>query len=442
MTDLQLSLIGIAGVFVAGVFTYNKIQEYKAKKSVERAFATDHDDVLMRAHDVQAPPHGAVPAQPVMPASAPAAPAAPFVADVAHAPAPAATASAEALAARREPSFSFDDSLAATARVEPSIGDVAAVAGVGADSGAGVLPAAPAVAFSTEPSAPGAPEPDEAELAARADAAQAAAAEQATALVDPLIDCLLPLALEAPLRGEKLLPVLHTLRMVGNKPVHFIGLAVSGDWEPIVHGGIYTKLQGGVQLASRSTALNELEYSELVTRLRAMADDIGAEPEVPDMIEVMAEARNLHRFVASHDAQLGVNLQSNGAPWAISTLIGALEKQGFDVRPDGRYVMPDGEGGFLFSLSTNVTLAEETTSRLTLLLDVPCVAPARDGFGAMIACAKSLVGRLDATIVDDYNQPLSDASLAEIAKQVQDFYAEMNDADIPAGSTRALRLFS
>ncbi|HWW68810.1 MAG TPA: cell division protein, partial [Duganella sp.] len=54
MTDLQMSLIGIAGVFVAGVFTYNKIQEYKAKKSVERAFATDHDDVLMRTGETPA----------------------------------------------------------------------------------------------------------------------------------------------------------------------------------------------------------------------------------------------------------------------------------------------------------------------------------------------------------------------------------------------------
>ena len=403
MTDLQMSLIGIAGVFVAGVFTYNKIQEYKAKKSVERAFATDHDDVLMRT--------GEAPAARPEPRIEPHVDAVPGV--------------------RQEPSFSLD-------------GDTGApgVAGAEAAAAASAL-AAVAGEFSTDAIDPSAStEAAEAALIARANAASAAAAEQATALVDPLIDCLLPLALEGAARGDKLLPVLQTLRMVGNKPVHYIGLAVSGDWEPIVHGGVYTKLQGGVQLASRSTALNELEYSELVTRLRAMADEIGAEPEIPDMIEVMAEARNLHRFVAGHDAQLGVNLQSNGAPWAISTLIGALEKQGFDVRPDGRFVMPDGDGGFLFSLSTNVTLAEETTSRLTLLLDVPCVAPARDGFGAMVACAKSLVGRLDATIVDDYNQPLTDAALGEIATQVQDFYTEMNEADIPAGSTRALRLFS
>ena len=388
MTDLQITLFGAGGVFIVGVFSYNKWQEYKAKKSVERAFSTDHDDVLMREGDA-----------PVTDAQEP--------------------------VLRQEPRFDA----APAAKAEPSFG---------------APPAAPVsdAPVHAEPSLGDAGVEAPAAVAAPLQQEVSAASEQATSLVDPLIDCLLPLSLEAPVRGDKILPVLQTLRLVGNKPVHFIGLHVNGDWEPITHGGVYTKMQGGVQLASRSTALNELEYSELVTRLRGVADEIGAEPEVPDMMEVMAEARNLHRFVAGHDAQLGVNLHTNGAPWAISTLLFALEKQGFDVRPDGRFVMPDGDGSYLFSLSTNVTLAEETTSRLTLLLDVPCVAPARDGFGAMVACAKALVGRLDATIVDDYNQALSDAALAEIAGQVQEFYQEMDAADIPAGSTRALRLFS
>ncbi|MES2322716.1 MAG: cell division protein ZipA C-terminal FtsZ-binding domain-containing protein [Pseudomonadota bacterium] len=352
MSELQISLIAAVTVFVAGVFAYNKWQEHKAKKSVERAFSSEHDDVLMRTGE-----------------------------------------------ARAEPSF------------EP---------GNGGDAGGEDMPAA--ALPGTDPGTP--------------------AAELAISLVDPLIDCLIPLALEIAVRGDKILPVLQTLRHVGNKPVHFIGLHVNGDWEPITHGGVYTKLQAGVQMASRTTALNELEYSELVTRLRALSDDIGAEPEIPDMIEVMGEARTLHRFVSGHDAQLSVNLISNGAPWSIATLIGALEKQGFDVRPDGRYIMPDGDGGQLFTLSTNVTLGADTTSRLTLLLDVPCVAPSRDGFGAMVQCAKALVGRLDAVIVDDGDQPLMDEAIGEINNQVLEFYQEMDIADIPAGSTRAMRLFS
>ena len=181
-----------------------------------------------------------------------------------------------------------------------------------------------------------------------------------------------PAGLEGPLRGDNILPALPKLRRVGNKPVHFIGLAVNGDWEPIVHGGVYTKLQAGVQLATRTTALNELEYSELVTRLRAVADEIGAEPEVPDMIEVMSEAKNLHRFVAGHDAQLGVNL--------------AVERRAVgDRHPDRRAGKARAStcartaaspcrtatAACCSPLSTNVTLGADTTSRLTLLLDVP-----------------------------------------------------------------------
>jgi hypothetical protein len=354
MTNIEMS-ISIGAVIVAGVIVYNKWQEHKARKSVARAFSSDHDDILMRSDEP-----------------------------------------------RQEPSFDLN-------------------AGSG-DKGDPDLHDSVPVLHGTDPTTP--------------------AAELAISLVDPLIDCLIPLALEVAVRGDKILPILQTLRHVGNKPVHFIGLHVNGDWEPITHGGVYTKLQAGVQMASRTTALNELEYSELVTRLRAVSDDIGAEPEIPDMIEVMGEARTLHRFVAGHDAQLGVNLLSNGAPWSIATLIGALEKQGFDVRPDGRYIMPDGDGGQLFTLSTNVTLGADTTSRLTLLLDVPCVAPVRDGFGQMVACAKALVGRLDAIIVDDSDQPLMDEALGEINNQVLDFYQEMEAADIPAGSTRAMRLFS
>jgi hypothetical protein len=410
MTDLQMSLIAASGVFVAGVIGYNKWQEYKARKSVERAFSSDHDDVLMRAPAAPVERH-----EPVFDANAAAG-------SVAEADVPVLVPGADALA---EPVVRAAPAAAPLADPVPAAPVAAATGGA---------------AHGAEPLAPlaGAAVPD----AVAAALPPAPPPQPAETLVDPLIDCLIPLTPEGPLRGERILPALLKLRRVGNKPVHFVGLAVSGDWEPIVHGGVYTRLQAGVQLATRNTALNELEYSEMVTRLRAVADEIQAEPDVPDMIEVMSEARNLHRFVAGHDAQLGVNLASKGAPWAMSTLIGALENAGFDVRPDGRFAMPDEEKGVLFTLSTNVTLGADTTSRLTLLLDVPCVAPARDGFGRMVACAKTLELRLDGAIVDDFDQPLLDSSLDEIANQVREFYQEMDAADITAGSTRALRLFS
>ncbi|HEY4541483.1 MAG TPA: cell division protein ZipA C-terminal FtsZ-binding domain-containing protein [Noviherbaspirillum sp.] len=352
MTDLQASLMIIGGTIVVGVISYNKWQEYKARKSVQKAFSSDQDDVLMGEE-------------------------------------------APLSAARAEPSF---------------------------DEG-GVAPEADETAATLPESAP----------------APAVAKELP---IDELIDCAIALMLETPARGEKILPHLQSLRHAGNKPVHFVGQRDDGSWEEIATGGIYYGLYAGVQLANRSGALNELEYSELITQLRQMCDQIDAEPDVPDMAEVMERARALHQFVAEYDAQLSISVRSKGAPWAINTLLAALERHGFDVRPDGRLVMPDGDGGVLFSLSTNVTLAEETTPRLTLLLDVPRVAPLRDGYGAMTACARMLANRLDGEVVDDGNQPLQDAALTEIAEQVNAFYSNMEAAGVPAGSTRATRLFA
>lgn len=365
MTELQASLMAIGGTIVVGVISYNKWQEYKARKTVQRAFSSEPEDVLMN------------------PAATPKEP-----------------------ASRQEPTL------------EPSAAPVPADSAVPAGEPTGMD--AP-----VDADAPIAPQPIQKDLP-----------------VDELIDCAIQFNLEGPVRGDKLLPKMQGLRLVGNKPVHVIGQRDDGIWELITHGVAYFSLRAGVQLANRAGALNEIEYSELIMRLRQVADEIDAEVDVPDMTEVMRKARALHQFVAEYDAQLSVNVRSNGAPWAINTLLSALERQGFDLRPDGRLVMPDGEGGVLFSMSTNVTLAEETTSRLTLLLDVPRVAPSRDGFGAMTACARMLSSRLDGTVVDDGDQPLSEATLAEIAGQVRSFYDQMEAASIPAGSTRAMRLFS
>lgn len=371
MTDLQASLIAIGGAIVVGVISYNKWHEYKARKSVQRAFSSEPDDVLMDAG------------------------AASKVAKGAH--------SGTAVDERQEPTFS-------TPRSER------------ADQADGI----------------GDDERMDAEVAVEL----VQALQQKELPVDELVDCIIPLSLVGAVRGEKILPTLQTLRHVANKPIHFIGQRDDGEWESIAHGGVYSALRAGVQLANRSGALNELEYSELVMRLRQVADDLEAEPDIPDMTNVMVTARALQQFISQYDAQLSVNIVSNGAPWAINALLAALERQGFDVRPDGRLVMPDGDGGILFMLSTNETLAAETTARLTLLLDVPCVVPERDGFGAMSACANVLAARLGGVIVDDSNQPLSGHALDQIAAQVDSFYADMAAADIPAGSTRAVRLFS
>jgi len=444
MMDLQTSLIILGGVFVAGVISYNKWQEHKARKTVERAFSSSHDDVLM------SPDEDTPLVEPTLsptPAAAPLAERRPEATELASSD------------ERAEPSFyevperkpmsapvkAYLDQAEFEPR-EPFLGD--------APGGAQPQPQ-PADAALAEEALAQAPQSTVAQVIAGAEdpvetapafapppEMQARLAPRRELPVDELIDCNIPIALDNPLRGDKLLPLLQNLRHVGNKPVHFIGRTIDGHWEAIAHGGVYNALLAGAQLANRSNALNEIEYSELVMRLRDLTDSLSGEPELPDMPDVIRTAQALHQFIADHDAQLSVNVRSQGAPWSLATLLAALTRQGFDRRTEGYLVMQDGEGEVLFALSTNATPTDETTDRLTLLLDVPRVAPARDGYGALVACARSLSQRLGGMIVDDSDQPLSDEALSDIAEQVAAFYSAMESAEIPAGSIRALRLFS
>jgi hypothetical protein len=70
MSDLQISLLIIGAVVVGVVYLFNYVQERKLRRKLERAFATEHDDVLL-----EAPPRpdasGRIEPQIPRPASAP-----------------------------------------------------------------------------------------------------------------------------------------------------------------------------------------------------------------------------------------------------------------------------------------------------------------------------------------------------------------------------------
>ncbi len=380
MTEFHASLVAVGVAIVVGVISYNKWQEWRAKKSVEQAFSPMEDDVLMNEGDP-------VPRQePVLtPFEGP---------DVVH----GSTIEAHGPLAT-EQSTSVD-----------AAGDEGGDAGEAAVA----APAAPAAATAPRKRSP----------------------------LDPVIDLIIPVMLEAPLRGEKIAQAFHSLHLVGNKPVRVVGETATGDWELVAVGGAYRALQVGVQMATRNGALSELEFSELASRLDQLADELAASPQLPEMTEAIANARALHQRMQEFEARLSINVRANTAPWMISTLRPALQRQGMELRPDGKLVMPDGDGGQLFSVSVAPDPAAETTRQITLLLPVAQVAPEREGFRAMTAFAKTIASRLAGTVVDDEGQPLPDATLDAIGGEVDAFYREMDNAGIPAGSPRALRLFA
>jgi len=270
--------------------------------------------------------------------------------------------------------------------------------------------------------------------------------------LDALIDAIAVLTLDAPIGGGQLLAHLPPTRRAGTKPFLIEGLnADSGEWEPPEPSHQYSEVQAGVQLANRGGALNEIEYSEFVQAIQPFCEAIGAMLDFPDMLEVVARARELDAFANQCDAQLAVHLHARTSAWSVSYIQHHAGRHGFvPGMVPGRLVLPSTEAGAppVLSLSFDAMAAlddnpgQAAVRDVTLSFDVPQTAPEAEPFVAWQASAQALSLGMDAAIVDDKGQPLSPQGFAAIGNELSQLYEALAARDLAAGSAATRRLFT
>src|SRR6185369_7146832 len=171
--------------------------------------------------------------------------------------------------------------------------------------------------------------------------------------------------------------------------------------------------QAGVQLANRTGALNEIEYSEFVVKVQAFADAINGSPEFPEMLDEVARARELDQFASEHDAQLSFTLRAKNAAWSPGYVQQNASRLGFVAGAmPGRMVLPVDTPGMPpaigLSFDTQAAMADDPTQSalrsLTLSLDVPQVHRSEQPFVRMRDAAIALAASMDGIITDDNGQ--------------------------------------
>ncbi|MFP3502156.1 cell division protein ZipA C-terminal FtsZ-binding domain-containing protein [Burkholderia sp. SIMBA_062] len=431
MDELTLGLIGAGAVVVGGVVVYNAWQGAKVRRRMPRPMPEEAAEAMNRPERDEELPFIEPVRQPARRESA--APAAPA----------AGAASTPAEAARVEPTFgsAAPADMPADLQAEATGGDTQPESTEPArrpvDEGAVAAASdAPAGHASTEPAEPVLP-------------AATTISSAPPAIVDRRIDCIVPIRLGGPLPGDKILPAAQRLRRAGSKPVHIEGKPEGGQWELLQNGMRYEELRAAAQLANRSGALNELEFSEFVTGVQQFADTIDGAPEFPDMMETVAMARELDGFAAQCDAQLSINVMSDGAPWSANYVQAVASQDGLLLSRDGtRFVKLDAKQNPVFMLQFGDTnfLRDDLTYKggnmITLVLDVPVAEEDILPFRLMCDYAKSLSERIGARVVDDSRRPLPESTLVAIDQQLMKLYAKLEEAGIPAGSPVTRRLFS
>jgi FtsZ-interacting cell division protein ZipA len=434
MDELTLGLIGAGAVVVGGVVVYNAWQGAKVRRKMPRPMPAETAENFARDDQEEQSPF----IEPARPTTR-------------REPVVGSDASAETTAARVEPTFGGSPGVPAAPLDTPADIQAETITPNGlpeaegvAEAEEGVHPAEAGEAARPAQAARDANEPAESILPAATTISSAP-----PAIVDRRIDCIVPIRLNGPVAGDKVLPLAQRLRRAGSKPVHIEGKPEGGAWELLQNGARYEELRAAAQLANRSGALNELEFSEFVTGVQQFADALDAAPEFPDMLETVAMARELDGFAAQCDAQLSINVLSDGAPWSANYVQAVASQDGLLLSRDGtRFVKLDSRQSPVFMLQFGDTnfLRDDLTYKggqmITLVLDVPVADEDILPFRLMCDYAKSLAERIGGRVVDDGRRPLPETALLAIEKQLMTLYAKLEQAGIPAGSPATRRLFS
>jgi ZipA, C-terminal FtsZ-binding domain len=273
--------------------------------------------------------------------------------------------------------------------------------------------------------------------------------------MDSLIDVIATVALDpsvSAVSGEAAIAAMPATRRAGTKPFAVEGYNLGTQmWESPAPGQRYGGFQAGVQLANRSGALNEIEYSEFVVKTQAFADTINATPEFPEMLDEVARARELDQFASAHDAQLGFTIRALNASWSPGYIHQNAARLGFvaGVIP-GRMVLPAAHEGLppvlVLGFDSQAALAEDPAQSairdISLHLDVAQVDRAEHAFDRMRDAAMALAQAMDGVVTDDNGQPLAAQTMELIGSELQSLYNTLEQRDLAAGSPLARRLFS
>ena len=270
--------------------------------------------------------------------------------------------------------------------------------------------------------------------------------------LDLLIDAIAPLHTDQPVQGEVALAALPPTRRVGSKPFAVEGFnEIAQQWERPLAQQSYQYFQAGVQLANRTGALNEIEFSEFVVKTQAFADAINAAPDFPDMLHEVARARELDQFASEHDAQLAFVLRARQAAWSPGYLQQNAARLGFLPGPmPGRMLLPVNTAGLppVLSLAfdTHAAVAEDLDQSavrdVLVSLDVAQVHRSEQPFARLREVATELCARMDGVLCDQNGAPLPAMAMDPIATDLELLYDKLDSRELSAGSMLARRLFS
>lgn len=442
MSDLQLSLLALGAVIIAGVILFNWWQERRFMQESLRRFEGVPDDVLMDEFridpDVAFEPEPLVPEtrfdedDPVIPED--------VMLEELHPPAATKTEASIPTPepAAKAPHFEEDEPAAALPEEPPFSPD--------AEEMPTASPRTPAPASAAAP--------------------VAASAEPEPALINPLqpivssmpeeVDEQVDLIARAALPGT--VDIAALLQAIGqmpkfDKPVRWFLQDEHGFWRVLnadLPSAVYPQLACALQLADRAGAVSQGSLMAFQEQVLNLVTILGGKLEWHGAIEPLEYAAELDRFCIEVDVMVGFHiLQGASGSFAGSKLRGLAEAGGMVLQDDGAFHLLDEQGRTLFTLVSQdqrpfkpETLRTVFYRGVSFQLDVPKVANCAEAFNRMVDFARQMEAALEGTLVDDNQRELGETEIEKIRQQLKAIQSKMVSRFILPGTPTAIRLFS
>ena len=261
-------------------------------------------------------------------------------------------------------------------------------------------------------------------------------------VISSRIDTVAMVLADQPVTRAQVEPLLDALEAHAT-PVHVEGL-VDEQWTPVEDSprDSWRELRVALQLASRAGPVAEEEIAAFNETVAGFAASLNAVSQRESAAAAAARARELDRFCADADIEVGVNVVGRGGaalpPARVKQL--ALD-QGFGETASGAFERRGPDGAVVIGLRL-LDGAAPGAAGLSFALDVPHVADPVARLEEMGRVAEAFAHALGGEVVDDERRPLGAAGFAAISRSLGDVAHRMEAHGIPAGGALARRLFS
>lgn len=262
--------------------------------------------------------------------------------------------------------------------------------------------------------------------------------------IDPMTEAVIDVHFPQPIVGHDLVVLLRTYLKADTKPVRLFVSTVNGEHHAYpTESERYTSMLLVVLLADRQGPLSEIDWSRLWMAGQNLAQHVDGTIDGPEQDEVIARAQQLDHLCASLDAQVSIRLLLP-EPRATSLLHQVAISAGFmEYGDDLAWLASSGLPRFTLLFNGKHALKNEATSIdcIDLLLDLPNSPKDEQAFSRMASVGRDLALRLDAELVDDQNQPLTDHYDQDIDNQLMEMYERLESAGFYACESRTQRVF-